>query len=72
MLSDALKEYEAAISIAPGNAQAHYGIGLIYRANADYRSAITYFEKALSLSPTNTLYKEQLQEAQDLLNRTEK
>lgn len=51
----AIKEYKKAIEIDSNYYNATFSIGLAYRKNEDYTSAIPYFKKAAALAPGRAL-----------------
>jgi tetratricopeptide (TPR) repeat protein len=61
-LEKALEQFQHTIALYPENSYAYYQIGLIYRAREDYRSALSYLEKARLHDPDNQYYNEQIEE----------
>jgi cytochrome c-type biogenesis protein CcmH/NrfG len=53
----AIKEYKQAIAMQPNHARAYMGLGDCYYVKKDYDSAITYFEKSLSIKPEAFTYR---------------
>ncbi len=49
----AIGEFEAALELDPGNAEAHVKLGLIFIDKARYAEAATHFEAALAAEPDN-------------------
>jgi tetratricopeptide (TPR) repeat protein len=51
-LDTALKAYNAALDRWPDYADAHYGVGAIYRLQRRYQDAVTALSTAVALKPT--------------------
>ena len=54
-LEAAEKEFRAALSENPGDANAQYWLGIIYSLRGDYRTAIEYYSRALQLYPNDAV-----------------
>jgi protein O-GlcNAc transferase len=50
-LDESIAEFETAVKLAPGNADAHFNLGNAYQAAGKIGHAITHFELALKLRP---------------------
>src|SRR6202034_4030270 len=51
---ESLALLERAVRIAPGDAQAHFNLGVNLQAIDDLPRAIAHYEQALRLAPSNT------------------
>jgi tetratricopeptide (TPR) repeat protein len=60
-LDDAIREYDAAVSLAPAMPNAYYGLGCVLLKQNRMKEAIPYFSEALRLNPAFTKAREQLQ-----------
>jgi tetratricopeptide (TPR) repeat protein len=72
LLDDALREYEAALLLAPDNAYAHYKVALLSMGAGDYASARSHLQKARSLDRENPVYQQYLDEITSLTDQQEK
>jgi protein O-GlcNAc transferase len=49
----AIRAYERALEVDPATPNVHYHLGLIYKERGDLTAAITYFEGALAVNPSD-------------------
>jgi tetratricopeptide (TPR) repeat protein len=49
--NDLLAQYNKVLEINPQNSQVNYWVGMIYYNKKDYQTALTYFERVISLYP---------------------
>lgn len=52
-LETAEKEFRAALTENPGDANAEYWLGILYALRGDYRTAIEHYSRAVQLSPND-------------------
>lgn len=62
-LADALEEYQAAVKLMPGSAEAHYNLGLLYTETREYEAARKHAQRAYALGYPLQGLKYKLQEA---------
>jgi tetratricopeptide (TPR) repeat protein len=60
-LDDAIREYNAAVGLAPAMPNAYYGLGCVLLKQNRTNEAIPYFSEALRLNPQFKEAREQLQ-----------
>jgi serine/threonine-protein kinase len=65
----ALKAFEAAEDVLPGDPEPAYGIAAIYRRLGDMETSVAYFERALELDPRSATLVSQIGETLALLRR---
>jgi tetratricopeptide (TPR) repeat protein len=52
----ALKDYNRALELAPGNAGIYYNRGVLFVAQQDYKAALADYSEAIRLAPTAVFY----------------
>ena len=67
--NNALKCYQKALHLNPGNSDIAYSMGAIYANAQDYEEAKKFFEKALAINPQNTMAKEGIADMNDVLSQ---
>lgn len=66
---EAFREFKAAIEKDPTNAEAHFNLGRVYKAQGFYKEAIAQFETALYLNPNYLQAKRELNEIKKLIKQ---
>lgn len=52
----AVRAYEKALALAPGDSETHFSLGVAYTEMGDYTNALASIDKAISLAPDKARY----------------
>ena len=69
---DAEVALERSVRLEPGNARAHFNLGLLAAARGQPAAAVSHFEQALRLDPANSETASALAEARAAMTRPRK
>lgn len=69
---EATEKFEQVIRLEPGNAEAHFSLGIIYEASGSFAQALASYKKAYNERPDNREYKAAILEVERKATQKEK
>lgn len=63
---EAVEKFEQVVRLDPGNAEAHYSLGIVYEASRNYVEALASYKKAAEARPDSKEYREAVKATEKL------